>query len=72
MNVCFEGLEEVACEIGAGEKAGCFGAWWNCMRDAAREGLGCKRGCGQGKALVFRYEFEGRERGDEILSLKRD
>jgi hypothetical protein len=67
MNACFEGLEEVTCEIEVRGDADCFGAWWSCVRDAAREGWCCKRGNGKGEALVLKYEFEGQEIARETL-----
>ena len=82
VNVCYEGLEEVTCELGEGEAntdCDCFAGWWECVRDAVREGWCCK-GKGKGKSkskrgggrereemLILRCEIEGKEVASEVL-----
>jgi hypothetical protein len=51
MNECFEGLEEVVFCVEGG--VGIGGLWWECVRDAVREGVCCE---GRRKRLLLRVE----------------
>jgi hypothetical protein len=51
MNCCFEGLEEFTFCVEGG--VGIGGLWWECVRDAVREGVCCE---GRRKGLLLRVE----------------
>ena len=57
INSCFLRLDEITFSI---EKGTCdleFGSWWECVREAVREGLCERRGTGKGRWLVLRVGY---------------
>ncbi|KAH9212443.1 hypothetical protein DL95DRAFT_464007 [Leptodontidium sp. 2 PMI_412] len=74
---CFQGLEEVGFVVEAGMGEGCdremhrrvVGAWWECVRDAVREGVNASvTGNRRTKGLVLSIECERLEEWRERIS----